>query len=95
MAGDPHPRIPMNNKERAFLNFLRRLEPGDGAGYPLDGPADRQTAKDVARLIEVGVIERIQETGMTETGEEADAAVYRLTMDYIASLGGPPNPQLN
>jgi hypothetical protein len=88
------PRIPMNRKESAFLDFLRQLWPS-GAGYPLDSPGDRQTEEDAKRLIEAGVVERVEETGMTDAGAVAVAAVYRLTADFVGDVGGTSRPQDN
>ena len=88
-------RMPLTDKERAFVNFLKRVWPG-GAGYRLDSDEDRQTRQDVERLIETAIVERIEETAqVTETGEVADAAVYRLTDDFMAGIGRTPRPQDN
>jgi hypothetical protein len=94
-AMSPDPRITATDKERAFLDFLTKLWPG-GAGYRLDSYEDRQTQEDAERLIEAGVVERIEESAtVTDTGEVADAAVYRLTTDFVGGVGGTPRPQDN
>jgi hypothetical protein len=88
-------RLPLTRKEGAFVDFLRQLWPG-GAGYRLDSYEDRQTQEDAERLIEAGVVERIEESAtVTDTGEVADAAVYRLTTDFVGGVGGTPRPQDN
>jgi hypothetical protein len=95
MHDEPKPRIPLTRKERAFVDALRLVYPG-GLGYRLDSAEDRQTEEDARRLIEAAVVERIKETApITDTGETADAAVYRLTGDFVGNVGGTPRPQDN
>src|SRR4051794_4625620 len=51
----------LSDQERAFVNALKRVWPG-GLGYPLDGYADQHTENAVRRLIDVGVVERLEQT---------------------------------
>lgn len=87
----PIPRIKPTPPEQAFLALLSHVWPG-GAGYPLDGWKDVETQKDAARLLDAGIVERI-ETIAPDSDEPA--ALYLLHPDFVGSFGATDRPQDN
>jgi hypothetical protein len=72
-------------EERHLVNALARVHPRM-ASWPIDGAEDRRAKEQAERLIEAGVIERIEHDGM---------ALYGVRPDLMAEIGWTPDPSQN
>lgn len=72
-------------EERRLVNALARAHPRM-ASWPIDGADDRLAKEQAERLIETGVIERIEHDGM---------ALWGVRPDLMAETGWTSDPSQN